>query len=111
MPGPDYDAAYIRHLPKVSGRYFFYPASIIAGEEWAGKPLYEQQIAVCEEAIKQMALLKATEAYPRSTIIGPKRKHTTFTAEEKAKFTEEVAREIEELKRTEDASLRGRKGR
>jgi hypothetical protein len=99
MPGPDYDAAYIQYLPKVSGRYYFNPASIVAGEKWAGRPLYEQQIAVCEEAIKQMALLKATEAVPFNDYRAGEKAHV-FTTEEKAKFTEEVTRQIEVLKRT-----------
>jgi hypothetical protein len=100
-PGPDYDAACIRHFPKVSGRCDFTPALIMAEKKWAGRPLYEQQIAVCEEAIRQMALLKATGAVPFNDYRAEEKAHT-FTAEEKAKFTEAVKKEIEELKRTKN---------
>jgi hypothetical protein len=99
MPGPDYDTAYIRHLPEVSGRLYFRPASIMAEKKWAGRPLYEQQIAVCEEAIKQFNLLIATEAVRFNDYRAEEKAHT-FTAEEKAKFTEAVRKEIKELKRT-----------
>jgi hypothetical protein len=99
MPGPDYDAAYIRHFPKVSGWYVFDPASIMCDKKWAGKPLYEQQIAVCEEAIKQFNLLIATEEVSFTDYRAGEKAHT-FTAEEKVKFAEAVRKEIEELKRT-----------
>ena len=90
MPGPDYDAAYIRHLPKVSGEYYLNPSSIIAADKWAGKPLYEQQIAVCEEAIRQMSSLKATTGIKEGNDYRAEEEAHTFTAEEKAKFSEAV---------------------
>ena len=99
MPGPDYDAAYIRHLPKVSGYYFFHPSSIVADDKYAGRPLYELQIVACQEAIREMSRLKATEYIPFNDYRAEEQAHT-FTAEEKAKFTESVRKEIEELKRT-----------
>jgi hypothetical protein len=46
-----------------------------------------------------MALLKATEAVSFNDYRAEEEAHT-FTAEEKAKFTEAVKKEIEELKRT-----------
>lgn len=113
MPGPDYDAACIRHFPKVSGRYIFNPASIMADEKWADKPLYEQQIAVCEEAIKTFNSLIATEAvHAGANDYRAEEESHVFTEEEKAKFTDAVKKEIEGLKRTKmpvlgpDKSLR-----
>ncbi len=105
MPGPDYDAAYIRHLPKVSGQYFFDPASIVADKKWAGRPLYEQQIAVGEEAIRQMALLKATKALLSLNDYRAEEQAHIFTVEEKAKFSEAVKKEIEDLMRTKKPLL------
>ena len=106
MPGPDYDAACIRHSPKVSGRYVFNPASIMADKKWAGRPLYEQQIAVCEEAIKQFNSLIATEAVHAGTNdYRAEEKSHVFPTEEKAKFTEAVRKEIEELKHTKKPVL------
>jgi hypothetical protein len=103
MPGPDFDAACIRHFPKVSGWYVFNPASIMSDKKWAGRPLYEQQIAVCEEAIKQFNSLIATEAvHAGANDYRAEEQAHIFTAEEKAKFIEAVNKDIAELKRTKN---------
>jgi hypothetical protein len=96
----------MRHFPKVSGRYVFNPASIMADKKWAGRPLYEQQIAVCEEAIKQFNSLIATEAVHTGAndYLAEEKSHV-FTAKEKAKFTEAVRKEIEKLEQTKKPVL------
>jgi hypothetical protein len=108
--------AYARHLPEVSGRMpsELYPAAVVEKNEkkWAGRPLFELQIEVCEEAIRQFAGLKAT-AYVGFTDYRHEGKSHAFTAEEKAGFTAAVRKQIEELKRTkmpvtpDKAPLRG----
>ena len=104
IAAPRLDSAYIRHLPKVSGTMppDFHPG--VDERMWAGRPLYELQIAVCEDAIRQMASLKATEGVHGNDYRAEEPSHT-FTAEEKAKFTEALEKLIEELKRTKKAVM------
>jgi hypothetical protein len=68
--------------------------------KWAGKPLYELQIEVCEEAIEQMASIKATEACGGGDYRSPSH---TFTADERAQFVSALKKQVEELKRTKTA--------
>ena len=48
----------------------FSPDSVFYKNEkkWAGRPLYEIQIEVCEEAIKQMASLKARKSWAANSL-------------------------------------------
>jgi hypothetical protein len=94
--------AYMRHLPNVSGRMPFDFGALSKEDlkRWAGTPLYQLQIEVCERAIKQMASLNATESLGGGDYRRPSH---AFTAEEKAQFTEAVTKQVEELKRTKKA--------
>lgn len=95
---------YVRHLPSVPGQLpaSFSPTNAVDMKKFAGKPLYEIQIVVCEEAIRQMQSLHATEPIPGNDYRNEEPSHT-FTAEEKAAFTKAVRRQIEVLRRTKKA--------
>jgi hypothetical protein len=95
-------AAYVRHLPHVSGTmpYDFGTLSEKELKQWAGEPLYRLQIRVCEKAIKQMASLNATEDLHGGDYKSPSR---ALAAVEKTQFTAAVRKQIEELKRTKMA--------
>jgi hypothetical protein len=101
----DLGRPYLRHLQEEEGRILpegaFHPQDIFwkHKDKWAGKPLYLIQISVCQRAIEQMVSAKGIcSAY------GGESPARTFTAKEKAKFTEEVKKEIKELERTKKAN-------
>ncbi|MGO8689014.1 MAG: hypothetical protein ACLQLG_05225 [Thermoguttaceae bacterium] len=95
---------YLRHLRADEGRIHpeFDPQNVFWGHEkqWAGKPLYLIQIAVCQRAIDQMK--KAVGILPdhHEERGSPGR---DFTAEEKSTFVREVTKEIDQLRRTKKA--------
>ncbi len=95
--------AYRKHLPTVSGRLptDFGPEAIVSKNEkqWDGRPISELQIAVCEEAVKQFTMLKGTERIPGNDYREAEDPHA-FTKQEKARFTDQVFKQIEELKQT-----------
>ncbi len=98
----DLGAPYLRHLRAEEWRIFptFHPQDEFWKHKgkWAGKPLYLIQIAVCRRAIEEMALAKGI-----SSAYGGESPAHTFTAAEKATFTEDVKKEIETLERTKQA--------
>jgi hypothetical protein len=101
----DLGGPYLRHLPTGPEDWRilpeFHPQDEIwkHKEKWAGKPLYLMQIEVCRRAIEEMAKATGTPSWHHGD--GPAH---TFTAEEKARFTEEVKKEIQKLERTKQAS-------
>jgi hypothetical protein len=104
IAGKNLGEPYARYLPAEEWRFLsksvFHPQYEFWDhkEKWVGKPLYEIQIAVCQRAIEQMALAEGiTSAYGG---LSPAR---TFTAEEKAKFIEDVKKEIEQLQHNKKA--------
>lgn len=98
----DLKAAYARHRPHVSGSlpWDFAVLSEKNEKKWSGRPLYELQIEVCEDVVKRMASIKATEDSHGGDYRSPSH---TFTAEEKSRFVSAVKKQIEELKRTKKA--------
>jgi hypothetical protein len=99
---------YRKLLPDVSGRmpFDFKPEIIVDKNEkqWVGRPLYELQIAVCEEALKQFENIKATQGVAETDYRSAQKSHK-FTVEEKAKFAEKIKDQIEYLKRWQQPVL------
>ena len=77
-------------------------AALTEAEEkkWAGRPLYELQIELCEKAIRQMPSIKATERLHGGDYASPSH---VFTNEQKSQFVAAVKKQIEELKSTKKA--------
>lgn len=98
----DLKEAYARHLPKVSGEmpFIFSILDEKNMKKWKDRPLYQLQVEVCEEAVRQIASIKATSDLHGGDYKSPSH---TLTAQEKARFTEAVKKQIEELKRTKKA--------
>ena len=96
------NVACAKHLPNAPGFMPFSPSTVFDKNEknWTGRPLYELQIEVCREAIKEWKSLKSTMSSHADHTDSPSH---TFTAEEKAKFADAVKEQIEELKRTKKA--------
>jgi hypothetical protein len=100
-------AAVSRHL-KVSGRmpsvFYLKVASGKNETKRPSRPLYELQIEACEEAIRQIASIKATESIGGGDYRDPSKDDShTFTAEEKTQFAKAIREQIKELKRTKKA--------
>jgi hypothetical protein len=95
----DLEEVYVPHLPKVSGSIYLSPTF---DKKLAGGPLYEVQIAVCENAMKTMATLQSTEPVRGNDYRADEASHT-FTQEEKAAFTRAMKEQISVLKRTKQA--------
>lgn len=98
----DLKAAYERHLPKASGEMPFRLPILDekSTNKWKGRPLYQLQIEACEAAIRQIASIEATTDLHGGDYKSPSQ---TIAAKEKTQFTDDVKRQIEELKRTKKA--------
>jgi hypothetical protein len=100
----DLGRPYLRHLSEDEWRILpessFHPQDEFwqLKDKWTGKPLYLIQIEVCRRAIEQMAAATGI-----TSGLGGESPARKFTPEEKARFTDEVKKEIEELKRTNQA--------
>ena len=70
-------------------------------KDWAGKPLYLIQIAVCRRAIKEME--KAEKVMPLHDTA--ERMEKPITSAEKSEFIEKVTKEIKRLRRRKRAIL------
>ena len=95
---------YRRHLMANEGRIlFFEPQEVfwLHKKDWAGKPLYLIQIAVCRRAIKEMEKAKTVRP-PYKNSETPER---DLTAAEKSEFIEKVTKEITRLQRKKRAIL------
>lgn len=107
----DLASVYARHLPAVVGRLpaAFHPDALFwqNEQEWSRtqRPLYEIQIAICQQALQEWAAVTGTVA-------GDEGEAHTYTPDEKARFVEAVTKEIDGLRQTRravflDATLPG----
>jgi hypothetical protein len=105
----DLGAPYLRHLEGLEvAEWRIVPEAVFKPhdefwshkEKWADKPLYQIQIAVCRRAIEQMA--SATGIRAANGNDSPAR---TFTAKEKTWLIESVKSEIQQLERTQKATV------
>jgi hypothetical protein len=94
---------YLRHLDIIdeAGVPGFEPQDIFWRHKsrWTGKPLYEIQIAVCEQAIKEMNSASDVRK------IWELKNYRPIKADEKARFANDVRKEIEKLKTRKKAIL------
>jgi hypothetical protein len=97
-------APYLRHLAVDEERIHpqFAPQQVFweHQKDWAGKPLYLIQIAVCQRAIEQMEKAVGTVSVGHGE---RESRGRDFTAEEKSTFAKQMKKEIEQLRQTKRA--------